>query len=101
MLQRKKVLNTFQTDYSLFVGDFSLFLGKEGVITTSMFTSYRLLEYSQVITGKSLYADDFPCSFCNRCAIILIYLEKTNVFVALIIADDLIEAIPIRGKMRF
>lgn len=31
----------------------------------------------------------------------LIYLEKTNVFVALCIADDLIEAIPVRGKMRF
>lgn len=30
-----------------------------------------------------------------------IYLEKTNVFVALIIADDLVEAIPIRGKVRF
>lgn len=29
------------------------------------------------------------------------YLEKTNVFVALIIAHDLVEAIPIRGKMRF
>lgn len=75
MLQRKKVLNTFQTDYSLFVGDFSLFLGKEGVIITSMCTSYRLLEYSQVIAGKSLYADDFPCSFCNRCAILMRFLK--------------------------
>lgn len=70
-VKRKKVLNTFQIDYSLFVGDFPLFLGIEGVIATSMFASYPLLEYSQVITGESFYSDDFPSSFCNERAILM------------------------------
>lgn len=30
-----------------------------------------LLEYSQVIVGKGFYLDDFPGSFCNKCALLM------------------------------
>lgn len=75
MLKRKKNLNSFQTDYSLFVWYFFPISGQRGCDYDEYI---YLLEYSQVIVGKGFYPDDFPGSFCNKCAILMgiFFLKK-------------------------
>lgn len=46
------------------------------MIMTNILIYYWLLEYLQVITGKSFYPNDLPGSFCNKCAILMGFFKK-------------------------